>query len=83
MNLVPRPTVMSYGPNQLNFPGLDRIFRQIQGENPVSSRADVGMHVYKAAKAVSNNSFAQAMPLGLAVDGKQLMSCFFSCVPRN
>ena len=34
--------VMSYGPNDRNFPGLDRIFpegkiRRIRGENPVSS----------------------------------------------
>ena len=42
MNLVPRPMVMSYGPSDRNFPGLDRIFseekiRRIRRENPVSS----------------------------------------------
>ena len=36
------PMVMSYGPNNRNFPGLDRIFpegkiRRIRGKNPVSS----------------------------------------------
>ena len=35
--------VMSYGPNDRNFPGLDRIFpegkiRRIRGKNPVSSQ---------------------------------------------
>ena len=28
MNLVTRPMVMWYGPNDRNFPGLDRIFSE-------------------------------------------------------
>ena len=41
MKHVPRPMLMSYGPNDRNFPGLDRIFpeEKIRGENPVSSLA--------------------------------------------
>ena len=59
MNLVPQPMVMSYGPNDPNFPRLDRSFPEekilrIRGENPVSSlilkaphapgRQDAGAH---------------------------------------
>ena len=47
--LQPLPMVMSYGPNNWNFPGLDRIFpegkiRQIRGENLVSSHLVPHVH---------------------------------------